>query len=472
MPEHPTLSSATTTPKILEAAARFCWHESRNGEECPPEHIPSETDILDAIGLDELPADAIVESEELLKILFPGYNVRWEWIESEELCPLTGGQDEDDGTELHQRSRLAALGWGIRDDQDYYTLPNLEEVHEHWCQSSAKAKHPLVPVVAAWQNRPREIEANDRTDPIFPGPMVIVKSSDSRAGRFFSPAPTGPTANKGGARYFPGFASGEESSGPTTPALPVRLYDLGAGTKNKPERAANLALRVFVEACLSVPQGERKIAGAVLLPPERFGDYLLRLYPNGAKHWRRKRDLGALLEAFEVLESPEARIHWEGLDGTGGARRVVIPRDIPRNGKMDDWVQFVVDLPPSSDRGPLIDRPALIRAGGASAARYRLILGLSFWWYDPGRLQRPVANGGPWVLPRDGQRYPEVSDELLVAMTFPTGDATGATYRQRLHRAKESLDRLVAEGFAAIASKRRIYPGPKWAGWGTVNLPE
>lgn len=219
-------------------------------------------------------------------------------------------------------------------------------------------------------------------------------------------------------------------------------------------------------------QDERKINGAVLLPPERLGDYLRWLYPDGAKNWRRKKDLGALLEAFEALESPEARIHWEGPDGTGGARRVVIPRDIPRNGRLDDWVQFAVDLPPSSDRGPLIDRPALIRAGVASAARYRLILGLSFWWYDPGRLQKPVANGGPWGLPRNGQQYPEVSDELLVAMTFPTGDATGATYRQRLHRAKESLDGLVAEGFAAVASKRRVYPGSKWAGWGNRVLPE
>ena len=395
LPEHPTLSTVTTTPEILEAAARFCWHESRNGEECPSEQIPSETDILDAIGLDKLPANARAkaESEELLKILFPDYNVRWEWIESDELDPFTEGQDEDN--EQHRRGRLAALGWGIRDGQDYYTLPDLEECHEHWCQSTIKVKHPIVPIVAAWQNRPREIEANDRPDPIFPGPMVIVKPNDSRAGRFFSPAPNGPTTNKGGATYFPGFAPSEEHSGPITPALPVQLYDLGAGTKNKPERAANLAFRMFVEACLSVPQDERKINGAVLLPPERFGDYLLRLYPDGAKHWRRKRDLAALLEAFEVLESPEARIHWEGPDGTGGARRVVIPRDIPRNGRLDDWVQFAVDLPPGSDRGPLIDRPALIRAGVASAARYRLILGLSFWWYDPGRLQKPVANGGP-----------------------------------------------------------------------------
>ena len=367
MPKTAKLSTATTMPEILEAAARFCWHESHNGEECPPEHIPFETDILDAIGLDELPADAIVESEEPLKILFPDYNVHWEWIVCEELGPCTEDQDEDEDNEQHWRRRLAAIGWGILDSKECYAFPYLEEIHKRWCQSTVKAKHPLVPIVEAWQNRPREIEANDRPDPIFPSPIVIVKPDDSRAARFYSPAPNVRSVNNGGAMYFPGFAPGEEHSGPITPALPVQLYDLGAGTKNKSERAANLALRMFVEACLSVPQDERKIDGAVLLPPERLGNYLLRLYSDGAKHWRPKRDLAALLEAFEVLESPEARIHWEGPDSSGGARRVVIPRDIPRNGKMDDWVQFSVDLPPGSDRGPLIDRLALIRAGASSA---------------------------------------------------------------------------------------------------------
>ena len=41
----------------------------------------------------------------------------------------------------------------------------------------------------------------------------------------------------------------------------------------------------------------------------------------------------------------------------------------------------------------------------------------------------------------------------------------GGTHRKRLTRANEALTWLVTEGFAAVAPKRRIYPGPKWAGW-------
>ena len=91
--------------------------------------------------------------------------------------------------------------------------------------------------------------------------------------------------------------------------------------------------------------------------------------------------------------------------------------------------------------------------------------------YQP---QRPLTKNGPWVLPKDGQRYPEISDTELVSMTFPaSGEARGATYRQRLRQARTALDYLVAEGFAAVAPKLRIYPGKRWAGWGEQKaLPQ
>ena len=464
--------NATETPDILQRLAGRVWGKNHDGAECPAEAIPTEAALAD--WLQYAPTKAHDEATERLTGLFASetktvefhdldpQKFRWRWV----ALPQKGDQFGFFAYLVHHNPsrHLIVVKFGP------LSVAEAQEKWRHFPDNS-KPPHPLAPIVEAWQNRPREVESNDRPDPLFPSQIIIVKSDDSRATKFFSPANVRPT-NKGGTTYFPGFAPGEEHGGPITPALPVQLYDLGLGKENKLDRAAPLALRMFVEACLSVPQDERKINKAVLLPPERLSHYLLRLYPDGAKNWRRKKDLGALLEAFEALESPEARIHWEGPDGTGGARRVVIPRDIPRNGKMDDWVQFAVDLPPSSDRGPLIDRPALIRAGASSAAQYRLILGLSFWWFSPGRLQRPVANGGPWVLPRDGQRYPEVSDELLVAMTFPTGDATADGYRQRLHRAKQFLDKLITTGFAGVAPKRRIYPGLKWAGWGNRELPE
>ena len=138
--------------------------------------------------------------------------------------------------------------------------------------------------------------------------------------------------------------------------------------------------------------------------------------------------------------------------------------DIPRDGRLGDWVQFEVHLPPGSAKGPLIDRPALIKAGASSAARYRLALSLSFHWFRPGTIQKPAGSGGPWLTIRDGRQYPEVSDGELASMAFPAGSAR--PIRKRLYDAKEALKYLITEGFAAVAPQQRIHPGPKWRGWG------
>ena len=74
--------------------------------------------------------------------------------------------------------------------------------------------------------------------------------------------------------YFPTFDPGEENGDPLSPALPLNLYDLGVGTLSaSKQRAAPLALRIFVEACLSVPQDKRR-QGPVLLPRQTLREFL------------------------------------------------------------------------------------------------------------------------------------------------------------------------------------------------------
>ena len=472
----PRLSTATTTNDISEATARWCWHEEHGDGDCPLDKIPSEVDLLD-FAATQKPTPGASEatniSEAIMAELFPEFT-RWVWLENVGYV----GIDEDapaDKDKSTIRGQLAAVGFGPPGQfaTDRLRLYSLEEIQTQWKQKRAdKGKdcpqHPLAPIVAAWQNPPKVVAANLRDDPLFPAPTIMVKPNSER-GQLFSPAAHIATrhSNRSGVMYCPGFAPGEPESGPITPALPLALYDLGAGAGEVSQRAAPLALRMFVEACLSVPVIERDNGKPVLLPAERLGDYLKRLYPDGSKNWRAQRYLPRLYEAFEALVSPQARIPWQNEQGEGAARLVVIPMDVPRSGKLDDWVRFQVNLPPGSERGPLVDRPTLIRAGAQSATRYRLALSLSFWWFYPGRLQRPLANGGPWALPKEGSRYPEVADLELVSMAFPAdGKAQGATYRKRLERANQALGQLVTEGFAAVAQDRRIYPGKAWTGWG------
>ena len=54
----------------------------------------------------------------------------------------------------------------------------------------------------------------------------------------------------------------------------------------------------------------------------------------------------------------------------------------------------MVDLPPGTERGVLVDRTALRKAGVESAPSYRLTLSLAFWWHDPGKMRTPTQRGG------------------------------------------------------------------------------
>ena len=82
----------------------------------------------------------------------------------------------------------------------------------------------------------------------------------------------------------------------------------------------------------------------------------------------------------------------------------------------------MVDLPPGTERGVLVDRTALRKAGVESAPSYRLTLSLAFWWHDPGKMRTPTQRGGKgrgklWRQTRQVERYPVVTDAELIAIT-------------------------------------------------------
>ena len=104
--------------------------------------------------------------------------------------------------------------------------------------------------------------------------------------------------------------------------------------------------------------------------------FLATIYPDNAQNYRPKKDWPRIEEALFALDV--LLIDWQSEDGTGGARKAVYARDRPRasKGSRDDWIQFVVDLPPGSERGALVDRAALRLTGVTSGPAYRLALSL------------------------------------------------------------------------------------------------
>ena len=335
--------------------------------------------------------------------------------------------------------------------------------HGYW------GRFPWAPLVRWWYDEvPVDIDAvNDRPDPVMAAPLIMVDQK-SRQARLFS-APARLRHLPDGQGYLPGFAPGEEW-GPKLPVLPLALYDLGQHVVERAGRGAPLALRLFIECVLNVPLNCRGAPTGVLLPAMRLKDMLPWLYGEKAlQRYRPSTYWPRLHKAFRALESDEARIPFEDpKTGYGGALRIVTPVVIPREGRLNDWVRFSVHLPPGSDKGPLIDRVAMRKAGVISAPAYRMALSLSFLWYDPGRLRVPYGKQH-WGQTRQEGRYPPIHDEDLAWMAYPAGydiGITDGTWRKRLYEARKALKFLETIGFAKTIRGGGIMPGDSWTGWG------
>ena len=458
--------------------ARLEWLGSPKVERVPALQFPTEERL--SAWLAHCPEEAQEEASQHLDcLLAPARGHGWHWsrVRSRQdpeftrlaaICYTFDGELVSQWDENNQVIVPAVLSfkqvhaaWKSIQLDDPDELDELDELDGRAVEPPVRYQppHPLGPIVRAWQTRPEELLPDERSDPLFPAIIVQAKPDDHRTGRLFT-APQFVQDGPNGQIFFPQFA--KTLAAPESPALPVKLYDLGPRRTERAQRGAPLVLRIFVEVCLSVEPSKRG-AGPCVLGPMRLKDFLLLIYPS-AREWRPSKHLPALLDALKRLDSPDARIPWcDPETGSWYARRVVSPRDIPLTGRAHDWISFSVDLPPGSEQGVIVDRPALRRAGVESVTRYRLILSLSAHWRIDGRTRRPAGRKKDrhWYQSQDPAHYPPISDAELVAMAYPTDPSKT---RKRLFRAEKALDELVTEGFAAVEG-RRILPGPKWAGW-------
>ena len=361
---------------------------------------------------------------------------------------------------------------GDHDDAgaDLLAVCNLVDLTKRWL-ARRTAPHPLSPLVRDWQlRRPLLLEQrNSRSDPILPKSILPSRHFVKRRSTLKLLASDQPRG------WLPRLAPGEVERDPDQQSVaPLFLWDLSyAPRTDRAKRGVPLAARIFVDVLLDVAPDDWEVSASrgVVLPPQRFGAFLKRLYVSGPKYWDSRR-LPAMLEAFAILESPETRISYFDPDSQeGGDRRVVVPIDIPRNGRLNDWVRFAVHVPPGATNGPLIDRPALIEAASHTAAAWRLLLSLSAYWHQPGLLRRPVRGGQHWMQVRSWNCYGPISDARLMSMAFPLmhEPQTASTSRSRSQRAREALTYLADNKYVEFREEtpksRRIRPGRRWCGW-------
>ena len=86
--------------------------------------------------------------------------------------------------------------------------------------------------------------------------------------------------------------------------------------------------------------------------------------------------------------------------------------------------------------------------GVQSAPLYRGLLNLAYLWFDPGRTRFPVRGGKHWLQVEDPERYPTITNDLLIELFYPT--STNKQRKRLAFEARKSLAQLVKNDDARI----------------------
>ena len=327
---------------------------------------------------------------------------------------------------------------------------------------AADIKHPLAPLIHAWQSGPMEVQpvrdtdGNLRSDTI--APRIAMRESGGKTDRLYLPPAHVELDGTGKQRVLPGFGDGNKTG--RVPVLPVELYDLGvkAGERRGGRGAAPIPARMLVKLAAapstSVRHGERFVTYSITLrdirdalyPPE-FLDGRPRKPEAVSRIWPRIR------EAIRIINH-EARIPLLDPDtGYGYYHNLLRINENFGRIDLDMPIGVVLDIPPQVKGGVQLPK-RLDQWGAESAPAYRALIGLSFLWHEPGRTHAPV--GGRWIRKKSLDTYDPLTDDDVVALAYPS--SVTANRRLLVRRAWGALENLEEHGELRIDARRILPP--------------
>ena len=405
----------------------------------------------------------------------------WKANGHESPCPL---ERHPTFRQLDDLITTTAWGWEAREEffqrwqvveratVNTYEVGSFAELaHLVWqdvSEKKPKPKHPLAPLIAAWQSGPLEVQAvrdvdgNLRADTIAPR-IAMRDSGNAKADRLYLTPAHIATETEGVMITLPGFEDGRNTG--RIPTLPVNLYDLGvtAGEARGGRGAAPIAARMLVKLAAapstSVRHGERFVAYKITLrdlrnalyPPE-YLDGHRRQPPKVSRMWPRIR------AAIQVINQ-DARIPLLDLQGYGRYHHLLRISENFGRIDLDMPVHVVLDIPPEVEGG--VQLPGRLDQWGAeSAPAYRALLGLSFLWHEPGRTHAPTKDGR-WLRRTGLDLYDPLADADAIALAFPNTRVRNRSVLIR--RAWDALENLEQYGELRIEGRRILPPadGPQ-----------
>ena len=469
------LQNATGLADILRHLARGLWAKEYNGAECPDNQIPTPADLAE--WLPKCPATARAEADELVAALLgPGWCLATGDGTMAAARPLTEAERD---TELAK----AVFGADVHQAAVYNTL---EQLHAAWCAipDDAHPRHPLAPLVSAWQQRTTHREARTLVNRASLPRFAKVNTADARLPDFPEGGPPPPAD---GQLLLPGFDDTVRGCA----SWLLWLFDHAGGESLMSGRGAPWDLRLFVFALLHLDVADRDGEWHTIHLPTA-PEHAARLYAATGKRllsvedwlhpkgWANKRrDWYRLPEALDRMR----RLAYIPVPGIGRVA-VLFPSVIPSN-PSDPLIEWTIRIPRSAATGDRLNWPRLVAYGADSARLFRAYLAVAAWLGRSAKRGHPLTRqiaapvNGPDGKPRrrkggaiirsateqtsnPAARYagPPLSDRDLARMI-----GFDPTDKRRRYDARTAFERMEADGVIEIDRSGGgflIYGGANW----------
>ena len=168
---HAALLAAETPAAIIEAVARAVWFNERAGAECPAHSIPTVDELCNWLPkfLHHSPNHAL----NLVVTLAFHHTVE-----------STPPAEDDTVKDAFMAAGISLDHPALPQAQKWFTADSIEWLHRLWLDHDHPQRHPLAPLVAAWQERPPEKPHETRADRrIMPALRVVGPALERERGR-------------------------------------------------------------------------------------------------------------------------------------------------------------------------------------------------------------------------------------------------------------------------------------------------
>ena len=517
------MASMVLPRHYFETLAELVWEVRLEGDTADMPPLPSNLDFLRAIERREL-SEGFPECVELAQNIVDEYEHRRDAqprpkLEASirELTNIAALFDRS------QKSDSVPIGGDWDALLSVILVNGINLFHKAWDemrQYNPDLKHPLAPLIEAWFRLPRRVEPVQKSTGIAPRFTSIRERRQTSLSEQLPDLP-GPQGTL--TAYLPGL---EPRPNRIIAAPELHLFDYAGGTSMKKGRAAPISLRLFFELLMSVPLKARDFNCRLDVSLRELRDWFYpaveRADGESRSSYKPSKHLDLIHKGIHEVHNLYVEVTPPGAKAPEAWHPVVARSRPLRN--LESQARFLINLPPGSTRGALIDRRVARELGLKSALHYRAYISLSYFWDYYGHTKhgkrelqstRPLVarnsdslivdrqgmpmldrtgkpterwkrgipldvNGKPtiWkhaareINPEALRRYPVLTDDDLVDLCYTTLEdeiSTRTQLRDRRRMAKEALRDMRDQGYILIDENAVSISGDR-KGWQVLPL--